>query len=80
MHPFFIWGDDCQYNESYEKLIVICMGHVLDRRTFSLESSWPIIVLREVSSSHLIQNRSFFSFNMILKEKIYFVLYFIEIT
>lgn len=59
MHPFFIWGDDCQYNESYEKLIVICMGHTLDRRTFSLESCWPIIVIREVSS-HIFAQKLFF--------------------
>lgn len=62
MHPFFIWGDDCQYNESYEKLIVICMGHTLDRRTFSLESCWPIIVIREVSS-HICSEAFLFSWS-----------------
>lgn len=35
-HPLYIWGDDCQYNEQYEKLIVVVMGHCLDPRTFSI--------------------------------------------
>ena len=48
LHPVYLWGDDVQYNESYEKLIVICMGHCLDKRTFSLETCWPIITIREV--------------------------------
>lgn len=48
-HPLYIWGDDCQYNEQYEKLIVVVMGHCLDPRTFSIECCWPLFCLREVS-------------------------------
>lgn len=48
LHPVFLWGDDVQYNESYEKLIVVCIGHCLDKRTFSLETCWPIFTIREV--------------------------------
>lgn len=46
-HPWWIWGDDCQFNELGEKLICICMGHCLDNRTYSMESRYPIFVLRE---------------------------------
>ena len=46
-HPLWIWGDDCQFNELGEKLICISMGHILDPRTFSMESCYPIFVLRE---------------------------------
>ena len=47
-----LWGDDCQYNESYEKLICVHLGHVLDSRKFSLESSWPLFTIREVPLHH----------------------------
>ena len=46
--PLYIWGDDCVFNESNEKLIAIVLGHALDPRTFSIEVCWPIFVLREV--------------------------------
>ena len=47
VHPLFLWGDDCQFNESREKLIMVSLGHALDKRTFSLECGWPVIALRE---------------------------------
>ena len=46
-HPLYILGDDCQFNEQYEKLIVVVIGHVLDPRTFSVECCWPLFCLRE---------------------------------
>ena len=52
LHPLYLWGDDCQYNESYEKLICVHLGHVLDSRKFSLESSWPLFTIREVPLHH----------------------------
>ena len=47
LHPCFLWGDDVQYNESYEKLCVVCLGHCLDKRKFSLETCWPLFTIRE---------------------------------
>ena len=46
-HCLYIWGDDAQFNELGEKLICISVGHILDPRTFSMESCYPIFVLRE---------------------------------
>lgn len=47
VHPFFLWGDDCQYNKNQDKIIVIILGHVLDERTYSMETSWPLVCIRE---------------------------------
>ena len=49
VHPIYLWGDDVQYNQSHEKLIVVVAGHVLDRRTYSLATTWPLFCIREVS-------------------------------
>ena len=54
--PLFIWGDDCVFNESNEKLIVIVIGHALDPRTFSIEVCWPVFVLREVTCNTAVYN------------------------
>lgn len=48
-HPLYIWGDDCQYNEQYEKLICVVLGHALDPRSFSIECCWPLFCLREAT-------------------------------
>ena len=46
-HPLWCWGDDAVYNELGEKLICISLGHILDPRKFSMQTCWPIFVLRE---------------------------------
>ena len=46
-HPLFLWGDSAVFNKNREKLIVIVAGHLLDERTCSFETSWPLAVLRE---------------------------------
>ena len=46
-HPCYVWGDDCVYNEHGEKLICICMGFILDERKNSLQTCFPLFVLRE---------------------------------
>ena len=47
LHPLFLWGDDVQYNQHFEKLETICLGHVLDSRKFSMETSFPLFCIRE---------------------------------
>ncbi len=47
-HPLYLWADDAQFNEQYEKIICIVAGHILDERSFSIETCWPLFVLREV--------------------------------
>ena len=49
LHPIYIWGDDVQFTENHEKLIVVLVGHVLDRRTYSCSSCWPLFTIREDS-------------------------------
>ena len=45
-HPCWLWGDDCVYNELGQKLVVVCMGAILDTRTLSWECCWPLFVYR----------------------------------
>ena len=45
-HPCWLWGDDAVFNEQNQKLVVVCMGHVLDSRTNSWETCWPLFVYR----------------------------------
>lgn len=44
--PLWIWGDECEYRENGDELLIICMGYVLDTRKFSIESCYPIVVCR----------------------------------
>ena len=48
-HPLYIWGDDAQYNEQHEKLIVVVLGHVLDPNTYSIQCCWPLFCIREAA-------------------------------
>lgn len=45
--PMYLWADDAEYNESHEKLVVAVMGCVLDERTFSMETVFPLWTIRE---------------------------------
>ncbi len=47
LHPLFLWGDDVQYNQNFEKLETVCIGHVLDCRKFSMETSFPLFCIRD---------------------------------
>lgn len=49
LHPIYLWGDDVQFNEHHEKLIVVLAGHVLDRRSYSKSSCWPLFTIREAA-------------------------------
>lgn len=46
-HPLFIWGDDAEYNEHHEKLIVMTLGHCLSDETFSIKRNWPLLTIRD---------------------------------
>ena len=52
VHPLWLWGDDCQYNEQYEKIICVSLGHCCDKNTMSLESNWPLFTIRVVPLMH----------------------------
>ena len=45
--PLFLYGDDTKYNQN-DKLTVLTLGAVLDERTHSLLTHWPLCVVREV--------------------------------
>lgn len=48
-HPLFMWGDDAEFNESHEKLIVCVLGHALSEETFSVRCVFPLWTIRNVS-------------------------------
>ena len=43
--PIYLWGDDAQYNERLDKLVVVSMGFVLDKRP-AAESVYPLFCYR----------------------------------
>ena len=45
-HPLYIWGDDAQYDERGSKLVLILLGHVLDEKTDSTLSCFPLACIR----------------------------------
>ena len=45
-HPCWLWGDDCVFDEQNHKLVVVCMVSILDTRTVSWETCWPLFVYR----------------------------------
>ena len=47
-YPVFLYGDDCQYSEN-EKLTCISVGFLMDGRTSSMASHYPLCIIREVS-------------------------------
>ena len=40
--PLWLWGDDTRYNEQGAKIVVVAMGAVMDRRTSSKDTVYPI--------------------------------------
>ena len=50
--PFWLWGDDAQYNEACDKLVTCCMGSVLDDRSSAICTVWPLFCYRFESRMH----------------------------
>ena len=44
--PLWIWGDECQFREGGDELLLICMGCVVDERKFSIEVCYPLALCR----------------------------------
>ena len=44
--PLFLYGDDTRYNKQ-DKATVIYLGAVLDERSSSMRTHWPLCVVRE---------------------------------
>ena len=48
--PLYLWGDDAEFTEHHQdKLVVISMGRVLEKRRHCLRYCWPICVYIAVS-------------------------------
>lgn len=44
--PLWIWGDECQFRENGDELLVICIGSILDPRKFSIDCCYPLALCR----------------------------------
>lgn len=44
--PLWIWGDDAQYNELQSKVVIVAIGCVLDPRTCSKTTVWPLFAYK----------------------------------
>ena len=44
--PLWIWGDDAQYNERQSKVVIVAIGCVLDTRTCSKTTVWPLFAYK----------------------------------
>ena len=45
--PLFLYADDVKWTSS-EKLTQVSLGMVLDTRTNSMATHWPLLIVREV--------------------------------
>ena len=45
-YPIWIWGDEAQYRENGDEIMLICIGAVLDNRKHSIESCYPLSICR----------------------------------
>lgn len=61
--PLWLWGDEAQFRENGDEILLICMGLAIDNRKYSVESCYPLSVCRSESlpcSANIIS--SFFAF------------------
>ena len=52
--PLWIWGDDSQYNEQGSKVVLVSIGAVLDWRTCSKMTTWPLFAYKVESQLMII--------------------------
>jgi hypothetical protein len=51
-YPLWIWGDEAQYRENGDEIMLICIGAVLDNRKHSIESCYPLSICRSDAGHH----------------------------
>ena len=47
--PLGLYGDDAQFDQNQNKLIIFTINDVLATAKHSMRATWPLFVLREVS-------------------------------
>lgn len=47
--PLWLWGDEAQYRENGDEILLIAMGCIIDQRKFSVESCYPLAICRSDS-------------------------------
>lgn len=53
--PLWLWGDEAQFRKgSGEDILLLCMGSVLHKETYSVASCYPLTICRSDSQSSLI--------------------------
>lgn len=52
-YPLWIWGDEAQYRENGDEVLLITLGAVLDPRKYSVEACYPICILRSEARSEI---------------------------
>ena len=45
-YPLWIWGDEAQYRENGDEVMLITLGSILDKRKHSVESCYPLSICR----------------------------------
>lgn len=45
--PMGLYGDDCQFDENQNALVVVTLNDILSEATHSMASTWPLFVLRD---------------------------------
>lgn len=48
--PLGLYGDDAQFNQHQDKLVIVTLSDVLSTASHSMSSGWPLFVLREALS------------------------------
>ena len=56
--PMGLYGDDAQYDKNQNKLVIFTLNDVLSTAKHSMQSAWPLFVLREASLMQLCQPSS----------------------
>lgn len=48
--PLWIWGDEAQFRENGDEVLLIAIGSVLDQRKYSVEACYPLSICRSESA------------------------------
>ena len=50
--PMGLYGDDAQFNQHQDKLVIVTLSDILSPETHSMATRWPLFVLRDATCLH----------------------------
>ena len=50
--PMGLYGDDAQFNQHQDKLVIVTLHDILATSKHSMSSAWPLFVLRDATCLH----------------------------